>query len=93
MSSSYDLIFDIAGNRSVSDYTACVASQVGPMFPAPSPRSPCSLGPLMSISGSKKVVQLSHSPSAADLAFMSELLEAGKVVPVIDKSYPLSEAC
>ena len=26
-----------------------------------------------------------------DLAFMKELLEAGKVVPVIDRRYPLSE--
>ena len=26
-----------------------------------------------------------------DLVFMNELLEAGKVVPVIDRSYPLSE--
>ena len=46
----------------------------------------------MSMFGSKKVVQLSHSPSAADLAFMNELLEAGKVAPVIDKAFPLSEA-
>ena len=27
-----------------------------------------------------------------DLVFMAELLEAGKVVPVIDRCYPLSEA-
>ena len=26
-----------------------------------------------------------------DLAFLEELFEAGKVVPVIDRSYPLSE--
>ncbi len=26
-----------------------------------------------------------------DLVFMKELLEAGKVVPVIDRCYPLSE--
>jgi NADPH:quinone reductase-like Zn-dependent oxidoreductase len=41
--------------------------------------------------GGKKVVQLSHSPDVKDLAFMSELLKAGKVVPVIDSRYPLSE--
>jgi NADPH:quinone reductase-like Zn-dependent oxidoreductase len=41
--------------------------------------------------GNKKVVQLSHSPDTKDLAIMKEILEAGKVVPVIDKSFPLSE--
>ena len=31
-------------------------------------------------------------PDQADLAFVSQLLETGNVVPVIDKSYPLDEA-
>jgi NADPH:quinone reductase-like Zn-dependent oxidoreductase len=30
-------------------------------------------------------------PNQKDLAFLKELLEAGNVVPVIDRSYPLSE--
>jgi NADPH:quinone reductase-like Zn-dependent oxidoreductase len=30
-------------------------------------------------------------PNRDDLVFMKELLEAGKVVPVIDRRYPLSE--
>ena len=33
---------------------------------------------------------LMHKPNK-DLALMKELLEAGKVVPVIDRRYPLSE--
>jgi NADPH:quinone reductase-like Zn-dependent oxidoreductase len=86
----YDLILDIVGNRTVSDcmralrpkgtYVACAFSPVALL-----------LGPLISILGSKKVVQLSHSPDVKDLAFVKELVEAGKVVPVIDKRYPLSE--
>ncbi|MCI0804703.1 MAG: zinc-binding dehydrogenase, partial [Chloroflexi bacterium] len=30
-------------------------------------------------------------PNSEDLEFIKELIEAGKVVPVIDRSYPLSE--
>jgi NADPH:quinone reductase-like Zn-dependent oxidoreductase len=37
------------------------------------------------------VKQLSHEPNADDLVYMKELIEAGKVVPVIDSRYPLSE--
>jgi len=33
---------------------------------------------------------LMHKPNKG-LAFMKELLEAGKVLPVIDRRYPLSE--
>ncbi len=49
------------------------------------------LGPLVSRIGSQKMgVILAHS-NQKDLVFLKELLEAGKVVPVIDRCYPLSE--
>jgi NADPH:quinone reductase-like Zn-dependent oxidoreductase len=34
---------------------------------------------------------LASEPNQADLQFLTELIEAGKITPVIDKSYPLSE--
>ena len=34
---------------------------------------------------------LGHKQNNKDLAYMIELHEAGKVVPIIDRSYPLSE--
>jgi NADPH:quinone reductase-like Zn-dependent oxidoreductase len=49
------------------------------------------LGPWISMSGSKKMSGLSARPNQKDLVFMKELLEAGKVVPVIDRRYTLSE--
>ncbi len=49
------------------------------------------LGPLISMTGSKKMGNQAAKPNQKDLVFMKELLETGKVVPVIDRRYPLSE--
>jgi NADPH:quinone reductase-like Zn-dependent oxidoreductase len=40
---------------------------------------------------SKKIRILAVRPNIEDLDFMKDLIEAGKVTPVIDKTYPLSE--
>ena len=48
-------------------------------------------GPWKSMTGSKNMRILLARPNQKDLAFMKELLEAGKVVPVIDRCYPLSK--
>lgn len=48
------------------------------------------LGPLISLTGSQKMAILMHEPNK-NLALINELFEAGKVAPVIDKSYPLGE--
>jgi NADPH:quinone reductase-like Zn-dependent oxidoreductase len=50
------------------------------------------LGPLISMTGSKKMGNVVPAGTIQkDLAFLVELLEAGKVVPVIDRRYPLGE--
>jgi NADPH:quinone reductase-like Zn-dependent oxidoreductase len=49
------------------------------------------VGPWMSKSGGRKLVMLETKPSREDLAFVAGLIEAGKVVPVIDRCYPLGE--
>jgi NADPH:quinone reductase-like Zn-dependent oxidoreductase len=41
--------------------------------------------------GNKKMGNSLAKPSQADLVFVKELLEAGKVIPVIDRTYPLSD--
>jgi NADPH:quinone reductase-like Zn-dependent oxidoreductase len=48
------------------------------------------LGPLISMRSGGKMGLLAHKPNKG-LASMIELIETGKVVPVIDRRYPLSE--
>lgn len=49
------------------------------------------LGPMMSRAGRQKMRFFIEKPTQKDMEFMRELLEAGKVVPVIERTYPLSE--
>jgi NADPH:quinone reductase-like Zn-dependent oxidoreductase len=49
------------------------------------------LGRWMSRTGGKKMAAVTSRPNQKDLAFIKGLLEDGKVVPVIDKCYSLSE--
>ncbi len=50
------------------------------------------LGPLTSMAGSKKLGPLVVTKiNKEDFKILIELFEAGKVVPVIDRRYPLSE--
>jgi NADPH:quinone reductase-like Zn-dependent oxidoreductase len=86
----YDLILDSAANRSISDYTRALSPEGSYVAVAFNP-SALFQGPLISMTGSKKVSQLSHKPDVEDLVYMKDLIEAGKVVPVIDRRYPLSE--
>jgi NADPH:quinone reductase-like Zn-dependent oxidoreductase len=50
------------------------------------------LGPLLSRIGRKKMGFFIANINQKDLAFLKGLLEAGKVAPVIDRRYPLSDA-
>lgn len=92
----YDLIYDAVGNRSVSDYKRALNPQgicvvagfttlrrlVGVIL----------LGAWVSNTGNKKIGLMETAKSInKDLVFIRELLEAGKVVPVIDRCYPLGE--
>ena len=46
----------------------------------------------MSENGGKKLGGFTERANQKDLVILKELVEAGKVVPVIDKRYSLSEA-
>jgi NADPH:quinone reductase-like Zn-dependent oxidoreductase len=49
------------------------------------------LGPLLSRMGSKKMCFVGAKLNQKDLVVLKDLLETGKVVPVIDRRYPLSD--
>jgi len=49
------------------------------------------LGPILSLIRSNKMCSFVTKMNNTDLVLLKDLLEAGKVVPVIDRHYPLSD--
>jgi 2-desacetyl-2-hydroxyethyl bacteriochlorophyllide A dehydrogenase len=92
----YDLILDIAGHHSVFDYKRVLSSKGiyslvgGSRFTI---FQTLFLGPLISMATSKKIGIIAWKPNRKqDLDLIKELIESGKVVPVIDRRYQLTEA-
>jgi len=89
----YDLIFDNVGNpsqyrrfyeRSLNPAGICVVC-AGSFYLR------LIQGPWMSMTGGNKIGTYQTEPNQGDLLFMKELTDSGKVVPVIDRRYPLSQ--
>lgn len=89
----YDLILATAGYRSIFDYKRALApgghyvatgGEMAQIF------QPMLLGPLVSSKG-RKMTNLAMKPDREDLTCVKELIEAGKVVPVIDRCFLLQE--
>jgi NADPH:quinone reductase-like Zn-dependent oxidoreductase len=90
----YDVILDVVTHRSVFDYQRALtpkgvfiiiggslATFLQVVFP----------GAFISRRGGKKLGMNAYDPSnREDLVILEELFQAGKVVPVIDRRYPLS---
>jgi NADPH:quinone reductase-like Zn-dependent oxidoreductase len=98
----YDLLLDNGGNRSLSDLRRVLTVNGTLVFNGGGPLSASQgrlLGPMvnsiraMMLSRfiSQKMVTFLASVTKADLLALKELIEAGKVRPVIDRTYPLSE--
>jgi len=90
----YDLILAVNGYHPISDYLRALDPEGayvvagGSMFQllqAASNRN------RISKTGGQKISVASLVPSQKDLIFMKELVESGKVIPVIDGCYPLSQ--
>jgi len=94
----YDVILDVAANRSLSDYRRVLAASgvvvlvgagkgrwFGPMT------RPLTAIVLSRVWRRRMLPLLAH-PRRQDLADLRELVEAGKLTPVVDRVYPLTEA-
>jgi NADPH:quinone reductase-like Zn-dependent oxidoreductase len=90
----YDLILGANAHHSIFDYRRAlkpdgiyviVGGGVAQIFLG------MLLAPLLSQIGSKKTRFFIANINQKDLIFLKDLLEAGKVVPVIDRRYPLSD--
>jgi NADPH:quinone reductase-like Zn-dependent oxidoreductase len=90
----YDLILAANGHHSIIDYKRALGPKgtyvmtggsMAQMFQT------MLLGPLISKTGSKKMGSMMAEQSQRDLIFLRELIETGKVVPVIERRYPLSQ--
>jgi NADPH:quinone reductase-like Zn-dependent oxidoreductase len=90
----YDLILAANGDRSIWDYKRALTADGAYVMTGGSNRQLIDallFGPLLSI-GRQKLGNVLVKPSQADLLFLKELCEAGKVRPTIDRRFPLSEA-
>jgi NADPH:quinone reductase-like Zn-dependent oxidoreductase len=91
----YDLIIDNVGNHSASDYARTLTPQgicvvvgytsVGLLF------QNMILGQLISRLGDKKIGGMLARIKQDDLIALKELMETGKVAPVVDRRYSLSQ--
>jgi len=91
----YDLIVDIAANHSLSDLKRVLTSQgicvVVGFSTLVHMLKVTLLGPWISKTGSQKIGMLMPEENKQDLTDMKELLESGKITPVVDRRYTLSE--
>src|SRR6266478_5957452 len=91
----YDLILAANAHHSIFDYRGAL-SQGGIYVIVggglPQILQAMLLAPLLSRIGSKKTCFFIANINQKDLVSLKDLLEAGKVVPVIDRRYPLSDA-
>jgi NADPH:quinone reductase-like Zn-dependent oxidoreductase len=92
----YDLIYDAVGNRSVADYKRALKPQgrcvIAGFTTLPRLFEHIVVGAWMSKTGTRTIGLMGVAqPNQEDLLFVKALLEEGKVVPVIDRRYPLSE--
>jgi NADPH:quinone reductase-like Zn-dependent oxidoreductase len=90
----YDLIIDAAAYRSVFDYKpilkpdgtyVLIGGSISRLFQV------LLFGSIISRIMRRKLKCLMVKPNRSDLVILKDMIEAGKIVPAIDRTYPLSE--
>jgi NADPH:quinone reductase-like Zn-dependent oxidoreductase len=95
----YDVVLDLVGNRSLSDLRrvlkpgGLLVLSGGGVYQGGSLFGPMGLmmrGKLLSPFAGRRIVLLTVKASRQNLATLREFAEAGKVTPMIDRTYPLA---
>ncbi len=97
----YDVVLDLVGNRSLTEFRRALTPagtlilSGGGVSEGGSLIGPVGLiirGQMLSRFVRHRLLVLTAKPSKVNLATLRELVESGKVTPVIDRTYPLSKA-
>jgi NADPH:quinone reductase-like Zn-dependent oxidoreductase len=92
----YDVLFDIGANRSFADCRRALVTN-GILVVVGAPKGLWAMlsrllkAQLLSRIGSQRIASFLARVRHEDLVVLKELVEAGKLSPVIDRQYPLSE--
>jgi len=88
---TYDLILDVKAFHSAFDYKRALSPDgTYVMMGGPSVLPIMLLGAWLSLTGKKRMGLLLLQPNMG-MAMMNRLFESGKVMPIIDRSYPLEK--
>ncbi len=90
----YDLILAANGYHPISDYRRALSPTGTYVMTGGSSAQMVQamlFGPWISMTSSQTMSNMVVKPTQQDLVFMKALLETGKVAPVLDRRYPLSE--